>query len=127
LGRDPERPPLVINPAPIELAATSYLPVNIIQHPRGEPKRVAFRNNLVTAADAQLIRYFTDTDFGSSGSPVCGDDWRVVALHRGAKYTSGVSYQGKDTAYVNFGSQIQAIIDDVRTGNPPLHLEIVGA
>jgi endonuclease G len=93
---------------------TSRIAVNIVQHPRGEPKRVAFRNNLVSAADQTTLRYFTDTDYGSSGSPVCDDQWRVVALHRGARHASGVSYKGKDTAYINFGSQIQAVLDDVR-------------
>jgi hypothetical protein len=116
------RSPLAINPDRVQMTATSYVAVNIIQHPRGEAKRVAMRNNLVTAADEDLIRYFTDTDFGSSGSPVCGDDWRVVALHRGAKYASGVSYQGKETAFVNFGSQIQAILEDIE---PALKQEII--
>jgi endonuclease G len=43
----------------------------------GEHKRVAFRNNLVSAADATTIRYFADTDQGSSGSPVVmtGGGW----------------------------------------------------
>jgi hypothetical protein len=57
--------------------------VNIVQHPRGEHKQVAFRNNLVSAADATIVRYFTDTDHGSSGSPVCDDHWRVVASIEG--------------------------------------------
>ena len=105
-------------PSIVELNPTSRIAVNIVQHPRGEHKQVAFRNNLVSAADAKTVRYFTDTDHGSSGSPVCADDWQVVALHRGARYTSGVQFQGKDEAFVNFGSQIQAVLADIRVNDP---------
>ena len=108
------RPIPRISPAPVTVSPTSRMAVNIVQHPGGRPKRVAFRNNLVTAADATTVRYFTDTDQGSSGSPVCDDQWRVVALHRGSTYASEVDYQGKDTAYVNYGIQIQAILADLR-------------
>jgi len=83
--------------------AALRLAVNIVQHPRGDPKRVAFRNNLVSGADATCIRYFTDTDAGSSGSPVCDDRWQVVAIHRGARRAENISYNGKNSAYVNFG------------------------
>lgn len=105
---------------------TSRMAVNIVQHPRGETKRVALRNNLVTASDAETIRYFTDTDAGSSGSPVCDDRWRVVALHRGAREATGVNYKGKDIAYVNFGSQIWAVLDDVRSADLRLADRIQG-
>lgn len=127
LTSDPGRQAIGVNPEPVRMTATSYIAVNIIQHPRGEAKRVAFRNNLVTAADNEVIRYFTDTDLGSSGSPVCDDNWRAVALHRGAKYASGVSYQGKETAFINFGSQIQAVLADLKVGNPGAYKEIVGS
>jgi V8-like Glu-specific endopeptidase len=109
----------------LQINATSYLSVNIIQHPRGEPKKVALRNNLVSGANSDTIRYFTDTDYGSSGSPVCDDTWRVVALHRGASYAQGIRYQGKDAAYVNFGSQLPAILDHVREINSSLESEIL--
>jgi hypothetical protein len=65
--KDPCRTAIALNPHRLKLTATSYIAVNIIQHPRGEAKRIAFRNNLVTATDEEMIRYFTDTDFGSSG------------------------------------------------------------
>jgi endonuclease G, mitochondrial len=118
---------LELNPNAVVFSAASYVPVNIIQHPRGLPKRVAFRNNLLTGADNETIRYFTDTDSGSSGSPVCDDNWRVIALHRGAEFAPKVSFQGKPTAYVNFGSQIQAILQDVNRQTPALHSEIQAA
>lgn len=102
----------------VTLDATARLAVNIVQHPRGKRKRVALRNNLVTGADETSIRYFTDTDAGSSGSPVCDDQWRVVALHRGTQYASNLSYLGKDTAYVNYGIQIQAILNHLRANAP---------
>ena len=105
-------------PSRVRFDATTRLAVNIVQHPGGKPKRVALRNNLVTSADETGIRYLTDTDAGSSGSPVCDDQWRVVALHRGTRYASSVSYLGKDTAYVNYGVQIQAILQHLRATAP---------
>jgi hypothetical protein len=127
LQTDPGRPALNLNPARVVFGAASYVPLNIVQHPRGLPKRVAFRNNLLTGADNEVIRYFTDTDFGSSGSPVCDDTWRVVALHRGATYVTGVAYQGRSTAYVNFGSQVQAVLDDIKHQAATVYAQITTA
>src|SRR5262249_45874659 len=56
------RPPLRISPDPVIVQATTYLSVNIIQHPRGMFKQLAIRNNLVSGADQDTVRYFTDTD-----------------------------------------------------------------
>ena len=55
--------------------------VYIIQHPQGQPKKVAFQHNLVRAVLPDRIQYWTDTDLGSSGSPVFDEAWAVVALH----------------------------------------------
>jgi endonuclease G len=58
--------------------------VTIIQHPGGEPKQIALRENFVlTLPDVadRYLYYQTDTTPGSSGSPVFNDDWEVVALH----------------------------------------------
>ncbi|MFM9089673.1 MAG: trypsin-like serine peptidase, partial [Cyanobium sp.] len=55
--------------------------VNIIQHPNGEPKQLAIRNNQVVDELEAFLHYQTDTDPGSSGSPVFNDQWEVVALH----------------------------------------------
>jgi V8-like Glu-specific endopeptidase len=57
--------------------------VNIVQHPRGGPLRFAIRNNFFVrpAERPAFVYYQTDTEPGASGSPVCNDDWQVVALH----------------------------------------------
>lgn len=58
--------------------------VTIIQHPSGEPKQVALRENFVLKIPNTTDRYLyyqTDTCPGSSGSAVFNDDWEVVALH----------------------------------------------
>lgn len=58
------------------------MPVNIVQHPGGTPRKVAFRSNLlVSLDDATRLVYQTDTLPGSSGSPVFNDQWQLVALH----------------------------------------------
>jgi endonuclease G len=61
-------------------------PVNIIQHPKGELKQIAIRNNTLLDLPEQppldrFAHYETDTEQGSSGSPVFNDQWEVIALH----------------------------------------------
>ena len=55
--------------------------VNVIQHPNGEPKQLAIRENRVVDELDLFLHYQTDTAPGSSGSPVFNDQWEVVALH----------------------------------------------
>jgi endonuclease G len=58
-------------------------PINIIQHPAGRAKEIAFRNNrLIELVDDDVLTYSTDTDRGSSGAPVLNDLWELVGLHR---------------------------------------------
>jgi endonuclease I/V8-like Glu-specific endopeptidase len=60
--------------------------MNIIQHPSGEVKQIAIRNNhLVDLPQARgaenFLFYESDTEPGSSGSPVFNDQWELVGLH----------------------------------------------
>jgi hypothetical protein len=57
--------------------------VNIVQHPSGLPKQIALYHNVVAYADDSRVQYLTDTEPGSSGSPVFDSHWRVVAIHQG--------------------------------------------
>jgi endonuclease G len=53
----------------------------IIQHPSGQPKQVALRENELLSIDENTLLYQSDTAQGSSGSPVFNDSWQVVGLH----------------------------------------------
>ncbi len=55
--------------------------VTIIQHPSGERKQLALRENQVVDVLDNYLHYHTDTSPGSSGSPVFNDQWEIVALH----------------------------------------------
>ncbi len=55
--------------------------VNVVQHPNGEPKQLALRENQIVDELEDFLHYQTDTAPGSSGSPVFNDQWEVVALH----------------------------------------------
>jgi hypothetical protein len=55
--------------------------VYIIQHPNGGVKKIGMVHNVVRYVDDDVIRYLTDTDGGSSGSPVFNEQWQLVALH----------------------------------------------
>ncbi len=114
---------------PLKAIPEEPVPVNIIQHPGGQPKRVALRNNLVYTADDKDVRYFTDTRGGSSGSPVFTDDWRVVALHRGTRRVeeNDVIFQGRKEAFVNVGTQMSSVMRHLAEHSPEVHAEIAAA
>jgi hypothetical protein len=106
-------------------AANAKVPVNIVQHPSAGPKEVALRNNLIASFDDTDLRYFTDTLAGASGSPVCTDDWRVVALHKAwTRQTTAIEFQGKTTAWVNRGTRIDVIAAHLQANHPALWEEI---
>jgi endonuclease I/V8-like Glu-specific endopeptidase len=69
--------------------------VNVIQHPNGEPKQLALRENRLVDRLENFLHYETDTAPGSSGSPVFNDQWEVVALHH-----SGVPRKDQEGNYL---------------------------
>ncbi len=97
--RDIEPVPLLRNPATV----TRHERVNIVQHPRARPKEIAIHNNEVIRVLDRVIRYRTDTEPGSSGSPVFNNDWELVALHHAGWPENG-------SAAVNEGIRISAIV-----------------
>lgn len=60
--------------------------VNIIQHPRGRMKEIALHNNRIMDINPERItvKYSTDSEPGSSGSPGFTDEWQLVFIHHSA-------------------------------------------
>lgn len=54
----------------------------ILQHPAGKPKRLAFVRNRISSVADRRVYYLTDTEEGSSGSPVFDAKGKAIALHR---------------------------------------------
>ena len=118
-----DRPPLRLLREPLAMPGREDPPVllNIIQHPLGGPKMVAFRNNQLARVTQHELWYCTDTLRGSSGSPVLDDEWRVVALHK--KWANAPAPIGALT-WTNVGTRIEAILDDLKSRHPKLRDEL---
>jgi endonuclease G len=85
--------------------------VTIVQHPRGERKRVALRENRIVDLLERFVHYEADTEPGSSGSPVFNDQWEVVALHHASVRAPKREEFGE---YLNEGIRVSRIIKFVR-------------
>jgi endonuclease I len=71
--------------------------VNIVQHPKGQYKQFVSRANELVDILESYLHYVTDTEQGSSGSPVYNDQWEVVALHHsGVPRMRDGQYMAKD-------------------------------
>lgn len=85
--------------------------VSIIQHPEGGPKAITVRENEVKFLSPNFLHYVTDTQPGSSGSPVFNDQWIVVALHH-----AGVPDPDDNTKWIaNEGIRISSIVAYLET------------
>jgi V8-like Glu-specific endopeptidase len=55
--------------------------ITIIQHPSGDPIKIASDEATVWNPSLTRVRYRTNTLLGSSGSPCLNSRWEWVALH----------------------------------------------
>ena len=134
---------LLLNAQPGKAFIGEYL--TIIQHPRGEPKQVCVRENkaLKYSGTGPYIWYQTDTDAGSSGSPVFNNSWEVVALHHSSVPNTNekgewLTWDGKPTDrntesqeiawLANEGVRISKIVEHLQgLGDHPLAQKILTA
>ena len=86
--------------------------VNIIQHPGGGYKKIGLYRNILTFKSNDVVQYLTDTEPGSSGSPVFNSQWQVVALHN----SSGIALEdnARGSLLRNQGININKVIDGLR-------------
>ena len=100
--------------------------VTIVQHPRGEKKQIALRENRIVDVLDSFLHYEADTEPGSSGSPVFDDRWQVICLHHasarapdrtelGGFVNEGIRTRGL-RAFIegqSFSSEEQALVDEL--------------
>jgi endonuclease G len=102
--------------API-IQANGASPVNIddrvyiIQHPGGAPKKIGMIHNVVRYVDDEVMQYFTDTEKGSSGSPVFNEQWQLVAMHHRWVEVKG---DGDVPEFRNQGRRIERIVEGMQ-------------
>jgi V8-like Glu-specific endopeptidase len=94
---------------------TQYDRVNIIQHPGGRRKELSFYHNVVTFVGSGRVQYLTDTEPGSSGSPVFDRNWRLVAIHHaGGRLVDG---NGLGAYRRNEGIHVNLLVDALQRGS----------
>jgi S1-C subfamily serine protease len=101
---------LPLEPATIKAGSR----VNIVQHPAGRHKQISLLFNLVAYVGGNRVQYLTDTEPGSSGSPVFDEKWKVVALHHSGGWLPEPGAGDPDAIfYRNEGILIDVIINGI--------------
>ncbi len=82
--------------------------VHLVLHPNGGVKKLGLHHNVVAFVDADVLRYWTDSEAGSPGSPIFDQHWRLVALHQGWIEHPG---DGPGQQYRNQGRRITRVAE----------------
>jgi endonuclease G len=82
--------------------------ITLIQHPGGERRQFAIRENQLAKILDQFLWYRSDTAPGSSGAPAFNDSYQVVALHH-----SGAARRDAEGRYVLRDGRTVASLDGV--------------
>ncbi|HXA79213.1 MAG TPA: trypsin-like peptidase domain-containing protein [Candidatus Acidoferrales bacterium] len=83
-------------------------PLFIMQHPQGDPIKLALSTDAIQAVNANRtrVKYSTNTERGSSGSPCFDQNWNLVALH----HAGDPNFAPDHPAEFNEGIPIDAIV-----------------
>ena len=98
--------------------------ISIIQHPNGTAKQIAIHASQIIKLDPakvpgvteNFIHYTTDTEPGSSGSPVLNDQWQVVAIHHKAVQAPPKRGDGGEIGWLaNEGVRVSAVFNHLES------------
>lgn len=81
----------------------------VIQHPLGERKRVGFVRNTIVNFDARTVHYLTDTQAGSSGSPVFDQRGQLIAIHHAGGQPQDIA--GRQPLQPNEGMRVKLVLE----------------
>lgn len=85
--------------------------VTLIQHSLGGLKQIGLTDNKVARIDGNFLQYITNSEPGSSGSPVFDQNWRIVALQQKG---GGLAARDGQAHYINQGVLLNGIVRDAR-------------
>ena len=110
---------------PLPRVTHSFAPSSslfILQHPDGKPLKLTLDTTSVqgTNGSGTRVRYTTNTEPGSSGSPCFDANWNLIALH----HSGDPRYSKLRPAAYNQGVPIAAIVDALARANK---LDLLGA
>jgi S1-C subfamily serine protease len=88
-------------------------PAYILQHPGGQQKRLGYVRNTISDVDDRVVKYLTDTEPGSSGSPVFDTEARLIAVHHAGGRAFEVA--GKPPVAKNEGIRISRVLGRMKS------------
>jgi len=98
--------------APASPAFKPHSPLFVVQHPEGDPLKLALDTDSIQSVNANRtrVRYSTNTEPGSSGSPCFDENWNLVALH----HSGDPNFAPDHAPEFNEGIPIDAIVRYLR-------------
>jgi V8-like Glu-specific endopeptidase len=97
-------------------------PLLIVQHPKAEPLKLAFDTDAIIGINENgtTVKYKTNTQPGSSGSPCFDINWNLVALHHSGDPDRINPTYNAGTPFSAICSRLerQGLLADLRNGQP---------